>query len=162
MATDEAPGTARLRILSEEETAALLRACADPCERAAVGLLVEAGLRPRETCGLRAADVLREAIRVRSKDGRERAVALGPRLSRALHRCLRERGATPGAEDPLLLASDGRPLDVRALGEMVRDAVGRAGLPGRPGPHALRATVLWLRCRRTKPGDAGGMERETR
>jgi len=161
MAMDETGGTARLRILSDEETDALLRACAGPCERAALGLLVEAGLRPREACGLRVGDVQRDAVRVRGKDGRERPVALGPQLSEALQGCLRGRGASTAAGEPLLLAAGGRPMDVQALGAMLRSVARRAGLSRRLSPHALRATAAnrrWRDVKRGRPAPTGGEE----
>jgi len=142
MATDDTRGTRLPRVLSEEETGALLHACVDHRERAVLGLLVEGGLRPREVCALRVGDLRRDTVRVRGKDGRERTVALSSRLSEALRRCLRERGIVPEAGEPLLLATDARPLDARAIGELVRAVARRAGLSERLSAHALRATAV--------------------
>ncbi len=148
--------TARLQhVLSDGETARLVRACANSCERAVVGLLVESGLRPREVCGLRAADVRRDVVRVRGKDGRERIVTLSPQLSDALGSCVCEQGMAATADEPLLLTTRGQPLDVRTIGEMVRGAARRAGLSERLSPHALRATAVRRRWRDVKRRSSG-------
>jgi integrase len=142
MARDDTRAARLLRVLSVEESSALLRACADSCERGVVGLLVEGGLRPREVCALRAGDLRGDTVRTRGKDGRDRTVALGPWLSDALWSCLRARGVDPAPGDLLLLAADGRPLDVQAVGELVRTAARRAGLSERLSAHMLRASTL--------------------
>ena len=103
-------------VLSKDETTALLRACTSPFERAVIGLLIESGLRPREVCALQARDLRRDVVHAQGKDGRTRRVALSPHLSEALQLYVHERGAAPRADEPLLLALDGQPLDVRALG----------------------------------------------
>jgi integrase len=150
------------RVLSVEEATRLVRACADPCERAVVGLLVEGGLRPREVGGLRAEDLRRGAVLVRGKDGRERPVVLGPQLSETLRHCVRERGAPPAAGEPLLLAADGRPLNMQVLGEMIRAVAQRAGFSERLSAHVLRATAARRRWRQRKRGRGTGTEGETR
>src|SRR5260221_13398143 len=100
MATYDTHGGRHVRVLSVEETIALLGACSYPYERAVVGLLVEGGLRPREVCGLRTGDLRHGAVLVRGKDGRERSVVLGLQLSQTLRHCVRERGALPAAGEP--------------------------------------------------------------
>jgi integrase len=150
------------RVLSDEETTTLVRACADSCERAVIGLMVEGGLRPREVCGLRIGDVLGDAIRVRGKDGRDRTVPLSLRLFNALRCCRRERGTPLTTEEPLLLATDGQRLDVRMLGEMIRAAAQRAGFSDRLSSHVLRATAARRRWRQLQRGGGTGMEGETR
>jgi hypothetical protein len=42
----------------------------------------------------------------------------------------------------LLLAADGRPLDMQALSELVRAVARRAGLSERLSAHVLRASAL--------------------
>jgi site-specific recombinase XerD len=69
-------------------------------------------------------------------------VALGPQLSETLRHYVRERGALPAPEEPLLLAADGLPLDVQALNGLVRTVARRAGLFERLSAHVLRASVL--------------------
>jgi len=155
MATYDTRGARLQPVLSDEETTRLMRACADSRERAVVGLLIEGGLRPREVCGLRAADVRRDVVRVRGKDGRERTVMLSPQLSNALRRCLREQGMATTAEELLLLTTSGQLLDVRTIGEIVRRAARRAGLTGQLSPHALRATAVRRQWRDAKRRSSG-------
>jgi site-specific recombinase XerC len=107
-------------------------------------------------------DLRGDAVWARGKDERKRAITLGPQLSAALHRCLCERSTAPAGGEPLLLATNGRPLDARALGELVRVVARRAGLSERLSAHALRATALRSHWRRLKRGGgASGMEGET-
>ncbi len=72
MATYDTHGGRHARVLSVEETIALLRACSYPYERAVVGLLVEAGLRPREVWATRGRPAARSGPGARQ--GRARAL----------------------------------------------------------------------------------------
>jgi len=151
------------RTLNEEAARALLLACADPGESVLVRLLLEAGLRPREVCRLRVQDMQGDMIRVLGKDGRGRLVPLPPTISGALrHVQLERRDALPLAGASLFLAADGRPLDVGALGDVVRAVAHRAGLSGRVSAQMLRATALARRWQDRTRGRADGMEEEAR
>jgi site-specific recombinase XerD len=118
-----------------EETDALLEALqGDDAlalrNRALFELVYSAGLRAQEAVDLRLADVdfEQEAVLVRGKGGKERAVPLGEEAAHRLRLYLEE--ARPqlarGAENTLFLSARGRPLDTSTLRRLL------------PNPHRLR------------------------
>ena len=135
-----------LTCYSIEQTAALLEH-ADVGERAAVLLMLDAGLRAGEVCALRwdALDLGRLRLDVVAteyrggthspKSGKPRTVPITRRLAAALT-ALRKLGSVPWAF-PSATRPGPRPYDT--LAEQVRRLCDRAGVP-RLGCHALRHT----------------------
>jgi site-specific recombinase XerD len=98
--------------------------------RALFELVYSAGLRAQEAVDLRLGDVdfEQEALLVRGKGGKERAVPLGEEAAFRLHLYL-EHGRSHfarGAVDALFLSSRGRPLETSTLRRLL------------PNPHRLR------------------------
>ena len=117
------------------ETDALLDAFADGAplglrNRALFELVYSAGLRAQEAVDLRVADVdfEAEAVLVRGKGGKERAVPLGEEASYRLRRYLEEGRPrlVRNPENGLFLSARGRPLDTSTLRRLL------------PNPHRLR------------------------
>jgi site-specific recombinase XerD len=98
--------------------------------RALLELLYSAGLRSAEAIGLDLGDIDfdREAIHVRGKGGKERAVPLGEEAALHLARYLRHGRPelTRGAADALFVSARGRRLDTSTVRRLVRH------------PHRLR------------------------
>lgn len=152
------------RVLDDEDAGALQGVCADARERAVVALLLEAGLRLGEIIGLtmgaaRAALGDGQLVVRNPKDGRERAVPLGPCLADALRGYLASPDGGRGDDvRALFLGAEGLPLDLRQLDELVQAVAQRAGHPGRVSAHALRATAVARRWREFKQGPMATME----
>jgi site-specific recombinase XerD len=118
-----------------EETDALLASLAGEDalalrNRALFELVYSAGLRAQEAVDLRLADVdfEQEAVVVRGKGGKERAVPLGEEAAYRLRLYL-EQGRPQlarGAVDALFISARGRPLDTSTLRRLL------------PNPHRLR------------------------
>ncbi len=137
--TDAQLGPRRARRLPEvpnrDEVDALLERLSgdDPLalrNRALLELVYSAGLRSREAVDLELGDVdfEQEAVRVKGKGGKERAVPLGEEAAYRLRRYLED--ARPhlarGAENALFLSARGRRLDTSTLRRLL------------PHPHRLR------------------------
>lgn len=99
-------------------------------DRALFELVYSAGLRSQEAADLRLADVdfEQEAVLVRGKGSKERAVPLGEEAAYRLRRYLEDGrpALARGAENALFLSARGRPLDTSTLRRLV------------PNPHRLR------------------------
>jgi integrase/recombinase XerC/integrase/recombinase XerD len=98
--------------------------------RALFELVYSAGLRAQEAVDLRLADVdfEQEAVVVRGKGAKERAVPLGEEAAYRI-RVYLEQGRPQlarGAEDALFISARGRPLDTSTLRRLL------------PNPHQLR------------------------
>lgn len=160
-----------VRVLSEDELARVLKACAVPRGRAGVfdrrifegrrdevivRLLLDCGLRVSELTGLPVGevDVNREVVYVIGKGSRPRAVPFGAKTGQALDRYLRIRANHPRANstDRLLIGERGAMSadGVRWRFEVLGEAAQVDGLH----PHALRHTFAhrWLA--------QGGQERD--
>jgi integrase/recombinase XerC/integrase/recombinase XerD len=120
---------------TQGETDALLRALDGDGpialrNRALFELTYSAGLRSQEVVDLRLADVdfEQEALLVRGKGGKERAVPLGEEAAYRLRSYLRDGRPrlARGAVDTVFLSVRGRPLDTSTLRRLV------------PNPHRLR------------------------
>jgi site-specific recombinase XerD len=166
-----APSEKPVRVLTDEELARLLKACAVPRGKAGayerrifdgrrdeiiIRLLADCGLRVSELAGVALSDVDldHEVVYVVGKGSRPRAVPFGARTAQAIDRYLRIRSAHPRAAstDRLLLAERG-PMSadgVRWRLELLGKATGIEGLH----PHSFRHTNAhrWLA--------AGGQERD--
>jgi site-specific recombinase XerD len=110
---------------------------------AIIWTLLDCGLRASELCGLTVDDAHLEQgyLKVLGKGNKERLVPIGRRCQEALLRWReRSRPLFDVVESPFLfLNSNGGPLTVQALEEMVRRAGARAGVP-RVYCHLLRHT----------------------
>jgi integrase/recombinase XerC/integrase/recombinase XerD len=132
------PGRRRRRLPHAprpEETDELLEALAGDSplavrNRALFELVYSAGLRAQEAVDLRLGDVdfEQEALLVRGKGDKERAVPLGEEAAYRLRRYLEDGRPelARGAVDALFLSARGRPLDTSTLRRLV------------PNPHRLR------------------------
>ncbi|HEY3069890.1 MAG TPA: tyrosine-type recombinase/integrase [Gaiellaceae bacterium] len=132
------PGRRRRRLPHAprpEETDELLEALAGDSplavrNRALFELVYSAGLRAQEAVDLRLGDVNfeQEALLVRGKGDKERAVPLGEEAAYRLRRYLEDGRPelARGAVDALFLSARGRPLDTSTLRRLV------------PNPHRLR------------------------
>jgi integrase/recombinase XerC/integrase/recombinase XerD len=118
-----------------EETDELLEALAGDSplalrNRALFELVYSAGLRAQEAVDLRLGDVdfEQEALLVRGKGDKERAVPLGEEAAYRLSRYLEDGRPelARGARDALFLSARGRPLDTSTLRRLL------------PNPHRLR------------------------
>lgn len=161
----ELPATADkpVRVLTDEEIARLIKACAAPRGKAGefdrgihdrrrdevtVRLLADCGLRVSELVGLTLADVDldQEVAFVVGKGSRPRAVPFSARTAQAVDRYLRQRRVHPRAKttERLLLGERGPVTDdgIRWRLEELGKAAGVADLH----PHALRHTFAhrWL------------------
>lgn len=140
---------------TEEELAAVLRACLDSAEglrnRATILVMSDAGLRRSEGLHLLVEDwhPHERSLFVRSgKGAKDRTVFVGATTARALRAWLSIH-PQPTPEAWLFCRRDGRPLTNRGLITVLHRLSARAGLPTerRLHPHALRhlATTMWLR-----------------
>lgn len=160
-----------VRVLTDDELAALLKVCQVPRGRAGqfdrrifdgrrdevmLRLLADCGVRVSELAALTLSDLDqdREIAYVMGKGSRPRAVPYGARTGQAIDRYVRVRGAhrRAAATDRLLLGERGpmSPDGIRWRLEVLGQAAGVDGLH----PHALRHTAAhrWLA--------AGGQERD--
>ncbi len=132
------------RVLTVEEAARLVEACPEDSPRArrdrtVVLVLYGCGLRTAELCALRVQDVersRRELLVRQGKGDRQRVVPIPGGVMTALLAYLLERG---GRRGPLFRTeARGRALSSVAVGRIVREAAGRAGLEGVVTPKTLR------------------------
>lgn len=131
------------RTLSESEVEQLIES--GPCgmcarrDRALLELLYGTGLRAHEAARLRMEDVdfVGGLVFVRQgKNRKDRIVPLGAAARNAILTYVRHD--RPSRPDPLFLKPDGGPLSKNAIGDIVRRAGRRAGLPMPVSPHRLR------------------------
>lgn len=127
----------RGRMLSWEETGSLL-AAAGPRERAAVALMMGAGLRVGEACALPlgAVDYDAGAVYVHGKGGREDRIPLGSNWLGIVRSWDDERWAYHG---PLLVRQGGGALTPGSMARALRKAGEKAGIAPFT-PHDLRRT----------------------
>jgi site-specific recombinase XerD len=131
-------------LLSDEQLAALIKACAgtrwyDRRDEAVVRLLLDTGIRVSELCGLRVTDIDldNEIALVLGKGNKLRPVYFGARTARALDRWLRERRRHRWAHlDTLFLGERGKVTTdgVREILRVRGEAAGVAGVH----PHRFR------------------------
>ncbi len=110
-------------------------------DRAIVLLLLDTGLRLSEAAGVRVCDLdlVEGRCRVMGKGGRERIVPVGRKTRRALRQWLARRSpARP--QDAFFVGRGDRPLQPRAIQQLVRRLSRRAELASRCSPHVLRHT----------------------
>jgi site-specific recombinase XerD len=127
------------RFLSGTEVERLLASITKKKLRAMVMLAYGAGLRVSEIARLEFGDIdaKRMVIHVRdAKRGRERYIM----LSAVLLSALRSYWKTARPQGPHMFPGRGPnvPITRSAIHKMIRYAAGKAGFPGRFGPHALR------------------------
>lgn len=124
-------------VLTEEELARLLKACAGPTfndrrDEAVVRLMAETGLRRAETAGLLLADVDLDAgtALVMGKGRRPRAVPFGPRTARAIDRYVRLRRQHRHAASPRLLLGQQGALGGAGIAQALHLRAEAAGITG--------------------------------
>lgn len=115
-------------------------------DRALFEVLYGCGLRVSECVGMDVDDVDLGAHRVRvaGKGGKERIVPLTPTIEAALAAWLTCRASLeppPEAATALWLNHRGRRLTARGVDWLLRQALCRAGLDDRMGPHGLRHSL---------------------
>jgi len=143
-----APTLKAYQTLTPDEVRRVDEATTDhPRDRAAIALLLGAGLRASEAAGLKVADLADGAdgaalLRVLGKGSKVRMVPISPGLVRELLAYLSTTGRKMGGPGPFLLAQDTRAaggLSARALGFLVARTMKRAGVLGKTiSPHSLR------------------------
>jgi site-specific recombinase XerD len=157
-------------ILSDQEVAALLKACAVPRGKPGVftrsvfvgrrdevilRLLLDTGVRVSELCGLQLTDVDldRELAYVVGKGSRPRVVPFGAKTAQAIDRYLRIRSLHAHARSPRLLLSQRGPMTPDGLREVLYRRAAEAGVAD-VHPHRFRHTFAhrWLA--------GGGQERD--
>lgn len=126
---------------------------------AAMALLVGAGLRASEVCGLRwsglsGLDGDEPAVRVIGTGGRERVVPLGPRTAATIRTYRDQRRSVPGSvlevrpDSAVIIRTDGRTITPSVLNSWVSQWLNAADVAPRPGAltHAFRHTAAdgWL------------------
>ena len=141
------PAQKPVPVLDDDELSALLKACtgrgfSDRRDEAMLRVLLDAGVRVSELCGLKLDDVdlNREMAMVRGKGNKIRPVYFGARTVRALDRYLRERRKHRWAHlDALFLTQRGA-LSTDGARERIRVRAEQAGLKDRMHPHRFRHT----------------------
>lgn len=134
-------------VLDDVELAAIIKACsgkdfADRRDEAILRVLLDAGIRVSELCGLTVADVDldREMALITGKGGKIRPVYFGARTVKALDRYLRERRRHRWSHlDSLFLTQRGA-LSTDGARDRVRVRAEQAGLRDRMHPHRFRHT----------------------
>lgn len=138
------------RVLSEEETAAMIDAVAGETprerrDRALLETLYGCGLRVSELCALKMADFVAdgELLRVRGKGDKERLVPVGAAAGRALHayfttaRAVLTRGDLSVTH--VFVTRRGGPFTRQGVFKIIRERAAAVGIaPERISPHVLR------------------------
>ena len=134
-------------VLSDDELASLLKACAGRDfnarrDEALIRVLLDTGVRVSEACRLAVTDVDldREMAMVTGKGEKVRPVYFGARTTRALDRYLRDRRRHRWAHLPALFLTQRGALSTDGARERVRVRADQAGLRGRMHPHRFRHT----------------------
>ena len=137
------------RVLSEEETAAMLEAVDgdDPRslrDRALLETMYGSGLRVSEACALSFDDIVAdgELLRILGKGGKERLVPIGGAAGAALRRYVdsgRSSFARDLSETHLFLTRLGRPFTRQGVFKVIRERAAAVGIASeRISPHVLR------------------------
>lgn len=146
-----------IRPFSAEQIRALLLLCdgakfLGARNKAIILLFLDTGLRLSELASIRLSDVdfNRELITVMGKGAKERVVAMGKSIQKALlHYLLMRQDSHPC----LWVSKERRPLDARAIQCMIQRLGKRAGLQGvRCSPHTFRHTAA-INCLRNGMGE---------
>ncbi len=134
-------------VLEDSELEALLKTCssksfADRRDEAIIRVLLDAGIRVSELCGLttESVDLDREMALVTGKGGKVRPVYFGTRTVRALDRYLRERRRHRFAHLPELFLTQRGALSTDGARERIKVRAEQAGLKDRMHPHRFRHT----------------------
>jgi site-specific recombinase XerD len=145
--TPPEPAAKPVPVLQDDELVALLKVCSgrafeDRRDEAILRVLLDAGIRVSELCGLRVSDVDldREMALVTGKGNKVRPVYFGTRTVKALDRYLRERRRHRWAHlDALFLTQRGA-LSTDGARDRIRARAEQAGLKDRMHPHRFRHT----------------------
>lgn len=133
-------------VLSDDELAALLKACAGKDFRARrdeamIRLLLDCGLRVSELCGLTVdgLDLDQGMALVRGKGNKVRPVYFGARTARTVDRYLRQRGAHRWAHLDALFLTQRGPMSADGVRERMKIRGAQAGIADLH-PHRFRHT----------------------
>lgn len=128
-------------VLSDQEIAALLRACRTPRETAVLMLLLDTGLRAAECTRLdwgHFESATGRVLVIKGKQRKDRVVFIGAETRKALVK-LRVKQRKPGPELPIFRSERaGERLTVNGLEQLLRRIGGRADV--KCAPHLLRRT----------------------
>lgn len=139
-------------VLSEEDLAALIRACAgtrfiDRRDAAALRLLMDTGMRASECVGIQLDDLQlrKRLVTVHGKGGRTRTIPFEGKTAVALDRYLRQRRTHRYADHPALWLGERGPLAYDGLSYALAQRAERAEIEGFH-LHRLRHTLAhrWL------------------
>lgn len=141
------PSAKPVPVLNDEELTALLKACggrdfSDRRDEAMLRVLLDAGIRVSELCGLKVTDVDldREMAMVKGKGDKLRPVYFGTRTVRALDRYLRERRKHRWCHLEALFLTQRGALSTDGARDRVKIRAEQAGLKDRMHPHRFRHT----------------------
>lgn len=141
------PSAKPVPVLDDEELTALLKACggrdfSDRRDEAMLRVLLDAGIRVSELCGLKVTDVDldREMAMVKGKGDKLRPVYFGTRTVRALDRYLRERRKHRWCHLEALFLTQRGALSTDGARDRVKIRAEQAGLKDRMHPHRFRHT----------------------
>lgn len=139
------PSQKPVPVLDDDELAALLKACTgkafeDRRDEAILRVLLDAGIRVSELCGLKVADVDldREMALVTGKGNKIRPVYFGARTVKAIDRYLRERRRHRWSHLEALFLTQRGALSTDGARDRVRVRAEQAGLKDRMHPHRFR------------------------
>lgn len=141
------PSQKPVPVLDDAELVALLKTCSgrtfeDRRDEAMLRVLLDAGIRVSELCGLSVADadLDREMALVTGKGGKVRPVYFGARTVKALDRYIRERRRHRWAHLSALFLTQRGAMSTDGARERVRVRAEQAGLKDRMHPHRFRHT----------------------
>lgn len=141
------PSAKPVPVLQDGELVALLKSCSgktfeDRRDEAILRVLLDAGIRVSELCGLKVADVDldREMALVLGKGNKIRPVYFGSRTVKALDRYLRERRRHRWAHLDALFVTQRGALSTDGARERIHVRAAQAGLQERMHPHRFRHT----------------------
>ena len=141
------PNAKPVPVLQDDELVALLKTCAertfeDRRDEAILRVLLDAGIRVSELCGLRVLDVDldREMALVTGKGNKVRPVYFGTRTVKALDRYLRERRRHRWVHLEALFLTQRGALSTDGARDRIRVRAEQAGLKDRMHPHRFRHT----------------------
>jgi integrase/recombinase XerD len=131
--------------LTEAEITLMLAACRNIREQAILTLLAYSGLRDKELCGLRVADVdvASQIVHVHGGKGqKDRDAFISPACAGLVLRYLQRERPGAGPEDPLFVTIEKRnPYGTQDLRKLVHVVAKRAHIKKRVWPHLFRHSL---------------------
>lgn len=131
--------------LTEAEITLMLAACRNIREKAILTLLAYSGLRNKELCGLKVADVdvASQVVHVHSGKGqKDRDAFISPACAGLVLEYLRRERPSTGPEAPLFVTiQNGNPYGTQDLRKLVHVVAKRAHIQKRVWPHLFRHSL---------------------